>query len=198
METAILTPGGNYGPDRPADHNDPFLPTGLESSIAPTVIAGAYFYSESFEFGVGVENLLESSFNHPGTANEDYKLDRTYYLTLAYNLNLGSSFVIYPSVFVKSDIIQTQIDFSALIKYNDNIFGGASFRGYNPESNDAVVFIAGVKLSEKLTLAYSYDMTLSSLNTASSGSHELLLNYNLNKIIGGGTPQKIIYNPRFF
>lgn len=194
----LRAPDGVYGPDQNfIDHKDGFLPIGTESSIAPKFAFGLYFINESIEFGVAVNNLLESSFNYQFEVSNDIKLQRSYILNLAYNLNIGSSFTIYPSILIKSDIGQTQVDFSTLVKYNDNIFGGASFRGYNANSIDAVVFIAGLKVSEKLTLAYAYDMTLSSLNLVSTGSHEIMLNYNLNKIIGRGIPPKIIYNPRF-
>jgi hypothetical protein len=88
------------------------------------------------------------------------------------------------------------MEFSVLTKYNENIFAGASFRGYRTESLDAVAFLAGFRLSEKLTLHYAYDLTISNLNAVSNGSHELLLNYNLGKPIGKGRPPKIIYNPR--
>ena len=196
--TKLRSSTGNYGPDPGViDHQDNFLPVGIESAMAPSFRFGLYFLSESFELGLSANNLLESAFNYPGEPSADIRLKRNYFLTLAYNLNIGSSLSLHPSVFVKSDISQTQIDFSALVKYNDNIFGGASFRGYNAESIDAIVFIAGIKLSEKLSLAYSYDMTLSELNTLSSGSHEVMLNYNLNQKIGAGIPPKIIYNPRF-
>jgi hypothetical protein len=45
-------------------------------------------------------------------------------------------------------------------------------------------------------LGYSYDLTRSSLNTVSNGSHELLLRYQLDKPVGQGQPPPIIYNPR--
>jgi hypothetical protein len=97
---------------------------------------------------------------------------------------------------VKSNISQTQIDFSLTTRYNENIFVGTSFRGYHSESLDAVALIGGFKLNEKITIGYSYDLTLSNLSTVSNGSHEILINYNLGKPIGKGKPPKIIYNPR--
>jgi hypothetical protein len=98
---------------------------------------------------------------------------------------------------LKSDLVETQIEFSTIARYNDNIFGGVSFRGYNSNSFDAVVILAGYKLNENLTLSYAYDITLSGLSEVSRGSHEIMLNYNLNKNIGKGRLPKIIYNPRF-
>ena len=102
-----------------------------------------------------------------------------------------------PSVLVKSDINQIQTDFSTIITYNDNIFGGATFRGYDSNSIDAIVVIVGMNISSKLRLGYSHDLTLSPLSTVNTGSHEIMLNYNLNKKIGAGIPPKIIYNPRY-
>ena len=64
------------------------------------------------------------------------------------------------------------------------------------DSADAVALIGGIKLNEKITFGYSYDLTLSGLSNVSNGTHEVLLNYNLGKQIGQGKPPIIIYNPR--
>ena len=59
------------------------------------------------------------------------------------------------------------------------------------------MILAGIKLNEKITLAYSYDLTLSTLREVSDGSHEILINYNLGKPVGKGKMPPVIYNPRF-
>ena len=105
--------------------------------------------------------------------------------------------MILPSVLTKSDFRQTQMEFSTIVKYNDNIFGGVSFRGYESNSIDALAIIAGFNINEHVTLAYSYDISLSQLNTVNGGSHEVMINYNLNRPIGAGRLPNIIYNPRF-
>ena len=129
--------------------------------------------------------------------NVNIQLKRHYFATMAYNWELGNSLMVKPSVMMKSDLQETQIEISTIVEYNDNIFGGVAFRGYNKNTIDAATFLAGTKLSEKITLAYSYDLTLSSYNSVSRGSHEILINYNLNKKIGAGIPPRIIHNPRF-
>jgi len=194
--TKIRTPEGQYTTEPPTTftHNDPILPNGDESGTSVAVNVGLYFQSERLEAGISAINLTEQTIDL--TALE-FKPERNYYFTATYTLDINRSLTLRPSILVKSNFNQTQIDFSALLNYNDNFFGGASFRGYNSDSVDAVAFIGGVKLNEKITLAYSYDLTLSNLNTVSSGSHEILINYNLGKIIGKGRPPKIIYNPRF-
>lgn len=179
------------------DHNDDFIPENKVNDMAPTVGIGLYYQSPKVEFGFSANNLLESTVNLGETQEVNVALNRHYFASASFNFDIGRSLTIHPSVFAKSDFTETQMEISTIIRYNDNIFGGASFRGYNSESIDAVVLIGGFKLSEKVTLAYAYDLSFSALSSVNRGSHEIMLNYNLNKPIGAGLPPKIIYNPRF-
>ena len=199
LDGSILrAPGGNYSePQTVDDHNDDFIPTGIASAIAPTFGFGVYYFDEKFESGIAISNLNEPITTFEAEESVDIQFIRNYFFNFTYNLEIGRSFSLHPSVFAKSDLIETQIEFSTVMKYEDNIFGGVSFRGYNGNSIDAVIILAGYKLNEKTTLAYSYDLTLSGLKNVSNGSHEVLINYNFNKAIGKGIPPKIIYNPRF-
>ncbi len=197
--TQLRAPDGIYGDDPTnIEHNDGSLPLTEIRAMAPIFNAGVYFQSQEFEIGLSVSNLTESQISLTGgNANTKISLNRNYFLIFAGNFEIGSTFTLHPSLFVKSDLIEHQIELSALLKYNDNIFGGASFRGYNSNTVDAVAIIAGFKLNPKMTVAYAYDLTLSALKSVSNGSHEIMVNYNLNKAIGAGIPPNIIYNPRF-
>ncbi len=192
--TILRTPDGDYD-ENPITHNDLVLSEGRETGIIPVFNAGVFFQTEQFEVGASAINLIEPKVNL--NRNVNFQLKRQYFFTMAYNWDINNSFSFQPSIMAKSDFIETQIEISTIIKYNDNIFGGLAFRGYNKNTIDAAAFLVGMKLSEKITLAYSYDLTLSSYNSVSNGSHEILINYNLNKIIGAGVPPRIIHNPRF-
>ena len=48
-----------------------------------------------------------------------------------------------------------------------------------------------------MRIGYAYDYTTSNFGQFNSGSHEIMINYNLNKVIGNPLPARIIYNPRF-
>ena len=175
------------------NHKDGFLPINDVAATAPNIEAGIYYKSELFEAGFAATNLLEQAFEFP-TFNPSAL--RAYYFNATANFDINSALSLHPSVFLKSDVLQTQVDFSVMLRYNDNISLGTSFRGYNTNSTDALALIGGFRLSEKVRLYYSYDLTLSELNTVNTGSHEILLNYNLNKEFGKGIPPQIIYNPR--
>ena len=197
--TRLRAPDGFYSDDPTnIEHNDGSLPEVKVRAMAPIFNAGIYFQSQQFEIGLSVSNLTESQISlNGGNANTKISLNRNYFLIFAKNFEIGSTFTLHPSLFIKSDLIEHQIEISTLLKYNDNIFGGASFRGYNSNTVDAVAIIAGFKLNPKTTIAYAYDLTLSALKSVSNGSHEIMVNYNLNKAIGAGIPPNIIYNPRF-
>ena len=193
--TALRTPEGTY-PNEPGgifSHEDPFLSELAQNGNTPVFNAGAYLKTESLEVGVSSTQNLEPRFAAGPT---ELQLVRTYSAHVFYQWDLTRTLALRPSAVVRSDARQTQLEFSALFEYNENIFGGASFRGYTQSSRDAVVIIAGLRLNEQTTLAYAYDLTLSSLQQVASGSHEIMIGYRLAQPIGKGRPPKIIYNPR--
>jgi len=198
--TKLRAPQGEYSDLEPPfsiNHNDALIPTGNVSAVTPLINAGIYFHNEKFEIGLASSNIIEPSAKLEAANLVEITYVRNYFANLAGNFEIGRNITLHPSLLLKSDLIETQIEISTIVKYNDNIFGGASFRGYNSNSFDAVVLLAGYNLSENLSIAYAYDITLSGLSAVSRGSHEIMLNYNLNKDIGKGKLPKIIYNPRF-
>lgn len=194
LDGSILrTPEGQYT-DGIIVHNDNLLPLGQVSGNVLTYGAGAYLLTERIEVGIAARHLSEPT----AAMGEllDMGLKRAYFFTAHTYFDLRSNLSLHPSLLVRSDLVQTQTDLAALFQYNGNITAGASFRGYDSNSIDAVAFIVGFKLSEKVSAAYAYDLTLSALAQVSNGSHEIMLSYNLNRPLGVGRLPKIIYNPR--
>ncbi len=193
----LRAPEGNYDMDgNIISHNDPELSIVLETAVAPTSRVGVMFKNDRFEAGVSADNLLGNELNFSET-DFNFTLNRHYFFYLAYYWQLTSDIEISPSGFVKMDQNYLQTDVAIMANYNDFLLGGVSLRGYSDLNLDAVAFIAGFKMNENLTLAYSYDLSISSYNSVSQGSHEILINYNLNKEFGQGKLQNVIYNPRF-
>ncbi len=189
----LRTPEGNYTEPDIIEHNDNLLFPGRETAIAPTFSAGVYYKGEWLEIGLSARNITENSASFSTFTRQD---KRTFFATAMAHFEIGDAFLFHPSVFMRSDLVQTQTDLTLRVEYNRNIFGGVSFRGYNSNSIDAVVMLLGLNVSETFRIGYAYDLTLSDLNVVSNGSHEFVLTYNLNKPIGQGRPPNIIYNPR--
>ena len=193
----LRTPEGSYEPGSALDHKDKLLSNLSLNGTVPTFDVGAYFKGEKFEVGVSSSNITEPQLKLTGQREINVLLKRTYYAIAQVHFNVLKSMTIHPSVLVKSDAVETQIDFSTFLEFNNNIFLGATFRGYTKDTRDALAAFGGVRLSPKLKLAYSYDFTLSALKTTAQATHEIVLQYNLGKEFGKGKLPPIIYNPRF-
>jgi type IX secretion system PorP/SprF family membrane protein len=89
-----------------------------------------------------------------------------------YNLDLENGIVLQPAVMVKTDLVTTQLDINAAATYNNEIWGGVTYRVY-----DALAIMAGYQITKDLRATYSYDLTTSSLANSSSGSHEIMMSY---------------------
>lgn len=189
----LRTPDGNYE-DNVFDHNDDFLPSTNVSASAPSLGLGIFYKDEKLETGISVQNLYSTPME---IGNAEISLGRHFLFFGEYKIDFGNNFSLLPSVLVKSDLTEHQTDFSLIIDYNGNIFGGGAVRGFSSQSIDAAGIIGGWRLSEQITLAYVYDFPISPLGSVQQGSHEVLLNYNLNKPLGKGKLPKIIFNPRF-
>lgn len=187
---------GNQLNPREQDPTDVLIPVGKISAMTPIFGAGLFFKNDRLSLGLSASNLLESALPYNYAPDAQLQLARNYFAIFAYNLEIGS-FAIEPGFLVKSDVTTTQIDISMLVEYDDNVFGGLVYRGLLPDTQDALALMAGWRIAENLTVAYAYDVPLSALNTVNTGSHEIMLKYNLNKAIGMPLPAKIIYNPRF-
>ena len=188
----LITPDGIYL-EGVENHNDNLLNLSTESGSGLQVAAGLYYQSDRLEAGLSVENVSAGSIQ---LSQLTYNLARAYHAYVGTRFEVGRSVELRPSLWFRSDGIENQLDISVLGSYNDNIFGGASFRGYSSTSQDAVVIMAGFRLSPSLRLMYAYDIGLSPLQDVHSGSHEIVVKYQLDSTIGAGKPPRIIYHPR--
>ncbi len=172
---------------------DPLIPAGTVNAVKPDVNFGLTYNTDAYYVGFSTTHLTtpNMSFDVPGTS--EYKSVVHYYLTGGYNLVLSPSIEIKPSVMIK--VAKTSsFDINALAFYNQKYWGGLSYR-----LNDAIVAIAGMNLTERIKMSYSYDYTLSNLSltsNGSTGSHEILLGYDV-VFVKKIKTDVIIKTPRF-
>lgn len=191
----LISPEGQYGGGG-VNHNDPILPVSLESGLAPNIGLGIFVAYGAFEGGISVVNALNNSIALNQEIGGGYSLKRAFFVHGEYQILYNDEWEFTPAVLLKTDLSKTQLDVLLNVKYRDNFFGGVSFRGYDQKSIDALILFGGLRLTPNFTLGYSFDVTLSALNSVSSGTHEIMLIYRLDRALGVGIPEKIIYNPR--
>ena len=193
----LRSPDGDYEPGA-FNHNDLLLSTLNQNAVTSTFGAAVLFQMADLDVGLSANNLTESSFEFQ---TEDlatsFQQQRHYAIHAGYNLEINDFVSLRPTVLLRSDLAENQIDLNLLATLDQKFLLGGGIRGIQGPENDAAVIIVGIELNENFTLAYSYDIGLSSLNSIQNGSHEFLIRYDLNKKLGGGYPPSIKYNPRF-
>lgn len=188
----ITTPEGIYSSGS-VIHNDPVLPTQFDFGLAPIWSLSTYYKSEYLSLGGSLGGLPGQRYSF-----ENFSFQNNLHAILygSYTFRVLGEYEVLQSILLKSDFSQVQTDISSIVKINGNVFGGLGVRGYSSRSIDAIIVTLGLRFNKHYTLTYSYDAGISGLRSVHEGSHELLLNYNLQKLIGTGLPPKIIYNPR--
>jgi len=149
---------------------DPLIPENKESYVAFDAGLGLYYKTDKYYAGFSVTHLNQPSIKY--SKGITY-VSRHYYLTGGYTLQLPNpSLELLPSVLLLSDGKAFQFSATSLIRYNKKAWGGVSFR-----AGDAIVAIAGLELFNGIRIGYSYDFTITEMNTHSNGSHEFVVNY---------------------
>lgn len=151
---------------------------------------GAYLYNPRYYVGASVVHLNEGDLS-----DMNIEVARHLYFMAGYNFNLGPAWKLTPHVLAKTDLASTQLDVNATVMYDNTIWLGATYR-----LEDAVAPMAGYQFNfaggkSALRIGYSYDFTTSELNSYSSGSHELMLNYCYK--LAKPLPKRVYKNPRF-
>ncbi len=171
-------------PDTP-DHNssDASLPKEDVSEMAFDAGFGVYYNYKRLSIGFSALHLSAPEIE---LGDKSYiKLERTYYLTGGYNIELRNPlYELQTSFLVKTDMIFWQEEFDAILCYNKMFFGGFGYR-----FGDAVKVNVGVEI-KGVRLNYTYDISTSAIARASSGSHELSASYNIKLDLSGKSKNK--------
>lgn len=157
------------------------LANGDVRETQPNIGAGIYYHSKMFYAGLSMPQML-------GALSEDIIQSQPIILTTGVVIPLSEAFKLKPSVLVRTveeQLVEVHCNMNLLI--HDILWLGASYR-----VNSSVSGLLELQLTNQLRLGYAYDATLSDLRRADSGSHEIMLNYQLR------FSKKKVVNPRYF
>jgi type IX secretion system PorP/SprF family membrane protein len=170
--------------------------------------AGTIFYGSGFWCGTAVYHINRPDESLFGVGNNRIPMRYTVHTGYKYNLNRDEK----PGDMAKS--ITAAFNYRGQGKFDQVDIGfyyttsvvnlGLWYRGipvlksYKPgyKNNDALVFIVGLQ-GNRIDVGYSYDITLSDLASASHGSHELTLNFQLCKVKEKKKKAELIQCPKF-
>lgn len=176
-----------YSDDLP----DPAFANNLSRTF-PNVGVGAFYFGDNYYLGFSAPNLLRSKHleNDSGIVATGVE-EIHYFLTGGYVFNLNDNLKLKPAFMTKAvSGAPLSIDVTANMLFNNVFEIGIGYR-----LDDSVSGLANFRVGPSMRIGYAYDYTTSNLGNFNSGSHEIMLLFDIDKL---GTKKGYDKSPRFF
>jgi len=172
-------------------HRDPDVQfrENISNKFLPVVGAGLYWHGERDYIGVAIPNFMtRERYDYDDIADDLVNERMHVYLIGGIVFDLSAHTKFKPAVLVKYVAGAPLIaDFSANFMFNNAFTLGASYR-----TGDSVSAMASLQITPQFLVAYAYDYTTTELQTYNSGTHEIMLRFEL------VSRKKGLKSPRFF
>lgn len=155
----------------------------------PNMGAGFYYHTDKFYAGISLPNIFEKH-TYLTTGNEitDVSDKLHYFGTLGYVFDINDNLKFKPSTMIK--MVQgapISFDINGSFFFDEKFEVGLSYR-----DGDSIDAIIGFQVMPSLRIGYAYDHTLTNIGDYNSGSHELMLLFDML------LPKKQFKSPRYF
>ncbi|MGB5418957.1 PorP/SprF family type IX secretion system membrane protein [Algibacter sp.] len=171
--------------------NDPFF-NEVSNRWSPNIGLGMFLHSNKYYIGLSAPRILNTDYNNGKQGAVDYvALERvSYYLTGGYVFDLGATAKFKPAFLIKAtNGAPISFDVTANFLFNEKFWIGGSYR--INESAAALGAITDFQVSKQFRVGYAYEYPISEIRAYTSGTHEVLMIYELFK-------SKRIKSPRYF
>lgn len=175
----------------PSVVNDPFY-NDVSDRWSPNVGLGLYYHSTKWYLGLSAPRILNTDYNNGRRGTIDYvALERvSYYFTSGYVFNLSNTTKFKPAILLKAtNGAPLSFDMTANFLFNEKFWLGASYR--INESAAAIGAITDFQVSKQMRVGYAYEYPISDIRPYTSGTHEILLMFEMFK-------SRRIKSPRYF
>ncbi|MFC0779323.1 type IX secretion system membrane protein PorP/SprF [Flavobacterium sp. HJSW_4] len=160
------------------------------NATKPNIGVGAYYFRDNLYVGLSAPNLLKSKYIEEKSGVNAFGSEEIHtFLTAGYIFQVSDKVKFKPafmSKFVKGSPIT--LDVTANVLYNEKFEFGAAYR-----IDDSVSALFNINVTPTLRVGYSYDYTLTNFGQFNSGTHEIMLLFDLD-LLGKGFDK----SPRFF
>lgn len=174
---------------RSRSQDDHIASFGERKMFLPNFGIGLYMYSKNFYFGLSSPKVLENSLVEKENTLEYLNSEERHYFFMGAALLEITDFLKMKPSFISRVVagapVSLELTNSFIIR--DRFWIGGMYR-----FGDSVGALVQVQLSPQIRIGYAYDMTQSKLRNQTTGTHEIMISYDL---IRGN--QRII-SPRFF
>lgn len=154
---------------------------------SPNFGAGALYYNDHFYAGFSIPNFLETRhLEKEGGTVSTASEKMHYFFTTGYVFDIADNLKLKPSTFIKATAgAPISIDLSLNLLVDERVELGLSHR-----FEDSISGLIGFQVNDDFRIGYAYDHTITKFGVYNSGSHEIMLLFDLNV--------KKIKSPRFF
>lgn len=171
------------------DPDDPSFRENIDNKFSPNVGAGAFVYSTRSYLGISVPYILETKHFDDENNSASVASERLHFYAVAGHVMDISPFIKFkPSILFKAVAgAPAQFDMSANFLFYEKFTFGIAYRW-----SAAYSVMAGFQISDGLFVGYAYDSEVTDIILYNSGSHEILLRFELFK------EYDKVASPRFF
>ncbi|CAA0174115.1 PorP/SprF family type IX secretion system membrane protein [Tenacibaculum maritimum] len=167
---------------------DPVFQENIVNKFLPTIGAGVYYHEPQWYIGLSIPNFLRKEHYDEESPRGEVAVERShFFLITGYVFDLNENIKFKPAALVKGvSGSPLSLDVSANFLFQERFTAGIAWRW-----DDAISALLGFQASESLYIGYAYDLTTSNYNVVNTGTHEVMLRYEIFK-------QPRFKSPRFF
>lgn len=138
--------------------------------------AGSFLYTDNYYIGLSVPNFLPNKHLKESSGVNAVGVDEIhFFLTGGYVFNLSDNLKFKPATMLKAvQGAPLSVDLTANFLMFNRFEAGAAYR-----FDDSVSGLVGFRITPELKVGYAYDYTLTNLGDYNSGSHEILVLFDL-------------------
>jgi len=161
------------------DANDPSLGEEVYAEFVPDADFGIMVYGKNWHGGLVAKQLFNYTLNLDDVESLGMNTLQTHFFAHgAYRYDFNDDWAAEPFALLKFMYpAPLQVDLGARAIWKKMAWMGVSWR-----SSDAIAIMIGYEYEEQISFGYSYDITLSNLQTASTGTHEIMIGFKFSKI----------------
>ena len=177
IKGGITSYSGNFSDytGYPGDQPDPVFMGDIDNKIMPNFGVGAYLYSEEYYVGIAVPKILSGNFkNNYNNYSTSAEIQHVY-LMGGYVYEVTDEVQFKPTILTRFIWgAPAIVDLSANFLLREKVWLGANYR-----LGDSFGLVAQWIFDNHLRIGYGVDLTTSKLRNLHSGTHEVMVSYEL-------------------
>ncbi|HYQ58104.1 MAG TPA: type IX secretion system membrane protein PorP/SprF [Draconibacterium sp.] len=159
--------------------DDPFFQGEVDQKFMPNFGIGLLLYQNNFYAGISIPKIVNNQFDNNYNNYSSQAELRHYYIMGGYVFDVSEKLKFKPTMLGKVvGGAPAQFDFSANFLIAEKVWLGAMYR-----TGDAFGFLAQWVINNNLRLGYSVDFAYGEIGGYQSGTHELMVSYEIGKVV---------------